>query len=115
MEAEIFINQIGYKPQDKKTVFVSEKEISGASGNSGAGTFVVCDAATGKEVLSGPLVSAPSDEESGGSYYTGDFSGVNAAGRYFVSVGNKKSFEFCVSEKPYDEVFLSSLKYFTDS
>ena len=66
MEAEIFINQIGYRPQDKKTVFVSGKELDKAFISNGTTTFAICDAASGKEVFSAALVPAPDDKESGG-------------------------------------------------
>ena len=115
MEAEIFINQIGYRPQDKKTVFVSGKELDKAFISNGTTTFAICDAASGKEVFSAALVPAPDDKESGGGYFTGDFSGLSEPGKYYVTVANKKSFEFKVTQKPYNEVFLSTLKYFTDS
>lgn len=109
METEIFINQIGYRPLDRKTVFVSEKQ-KGASD-----TFALCKCDDDSLVYEGPLSPAPQDSESGGCYFTGDFSSVKADGKYYVSIGGKKSFPFPISELPYNDVFLSTLKYFTDS
>ena len=109
METEIFINQIGYRPLDKKTVFVSENQ-KGAEDS-----FTLCKCADDSVVFKGALISAPQDSESGGSYFTGDFSSVQTDGKYYVSVGGKKSFSFEISALPYNDVFLSTLKYFTDS
>ena len=81
----------------------------------------VCEKAGGKVVFSGKLVAGPADKESGGGYYAGDFTPLQAEGEYFVRVGgnqnddDQKSFSFKISENVYDEAALSTLKYFTDS
>ena len=108
-ESEIFINQIGYRSDDNKIVFVSKA----AKGD--AENFEVCEKAGGKTVFTGPLVQAPEDAESGGGYFTGDFSSVQTAGEYFIKVGGQESFGFKLAEDVYDAVTLSTLKYFTDS
>ena len=109
MEAEIFINQIGYRPSDIKTVFVSEKQKGKED------TFTLCKCSDNSLVFTGQFVKAPLDTESVEQYYTGDFSSVNSNGEYYISVGGEKSFAFKISDAPYNDVFLSSLKYFTDS
>ncbi len=108
-ESEIFINQVGYRLLDNKNVFVSKA----AKGESQE--FSVIEKASGKSVYTGALVAAPDDAESGGGYFTGDFSSVTAAGEYFVKVGDKESFTFKLADNVYDELTLSTLKYFTDS
>lgn len=108
-ESEIFINQIGYRPLDNKNVFVSKNVIDGPA------SFEVCEKTSGKSVFTGTLVAAPEDEESGGGYFTGDFSAVQTAGEYFVKVGNEQSFSFTLADDVYDALTLSTLKYFTDS
>ncbi len=108
-ESEIFINQVGYRLLDNKNVFVSKA----AKGESQE--FSVIEKASGKSVYTGALVAAPDDAESGGGYFTGDFSSVTAAGEYFVKVGDKESFAFKLADNVYDELTLSTLKYFTDS
>lgn len=113
-ESEIFINQIGYKPADNKTVFVSAGVVKNNSSAS-SGSFEVCEKAGGKVVFSGKLVAGPADKESGGGYFTGDFSAVKAEGEYYIQVNGQQSFSFKISENVYDEVALSTLKYFTDS
>ena len=108
-ESEIFINQIGYRPADSKTVFVS------GAAKGAMSTFEVCEKAGGKAVYSGQLIAAPEDEESGGGYFTGDFSPLQADGQYFIQIGGEKSFPFTISADVYDDLALSTLKYFTDS
>ena len=108
-ESEIFINQVGYRLLDNKNVFVS-KATKGESQE-----FSVIEKASGKSVYTGALVAAPDDAESGGGYFTGDFSSITAAGEYFVKVGDKESFAFKLADNVYDELTLSTLKYFTDS
>ena len=114
-ESEIFINQIGYRPLDNKSFVISaaekgdEKEFSlfkKSAEKAGDGD---------KLVFTASLTPAPEDEESGGKYFTGDFSGVKEAGRYYISVGKACSFDFDISDNIYDDVALSTLKYFTDS
>lgn len=108
-ESEIFINQIGYAILDSKNVFVSKA----AKGD--AKEFSVCNKADGKVLFTGPLIAAAEDEQSGGGYFTGDFSGLKEAGHYYISIGDARSFDFKISDDVYDEVALSTLKYFTDS
>ena len=111
-ESEIFINQVGYKPLDNKNVFVSkntkgeEKEFS---------VYRKSGSSEDQLVFTGALVSAPDDEQSGGGYFSGNFSSVQDSGEYYISIGEERSFDFKIAENVYDEVALSTLKYFTDS
>ena len=107
-ESEIFINQIGYRLLDNKNVFVSEAVKTESD------TFEVCEK-SGTTVYTGNLVAAPQDKESGGGYYTGDFSSVQKAGEYFIKIGSQQSFPFKIADDVYHNVALSTLKYFTDS
>ncbi len=108
-ESEIFINQVGYLPLDKKNVFVS-KAAKGAAEN-----FEICEKKSGKSLFTGSLLAAPDDEQSGGGYFTGDFSSLQQAGEYFVKIGEQQSFSFSISDQVYKDLALSTLKYFTDS
>ena len=112
-ESEIFINQIGYQLHDSKTVFISAAEKGEIK------EFSVCKksdkAAADETVFTGEFLAAPYDEESGGGYFTGDFSSLQTAGDYYITVGSKRSFDFKISDDVYDGVALSTLKYFTDS
>ena len=108
-ESEIFINQVGYRLLDNKNVFVSKNAKAEAQ------EFAVIEKTSGKSVFTGTLIAAPEDEESGGGYFTGDFSALQTEGEYFIKIGNQESFTFKLSDTVYDEVALSTLKYFTDS
>ena len=78
-ESEIFINQIGYRLHDSKNVFVSK------AAKADAGEFAVIDKSSGSTVFTGPLLAAPEDTESGGGYFTGDFSALETPGQYCKS------------------------------
>ena len=108
-ESEIFINQVGYRLDDIKTVFVS------TAARAEEEKFEVCEAAGGKTIFTGSFVSAPQDAESGGGYFTGDFSSVQKAGEYFIKIGSQQSFPFKIADDVYHNLALSTLKYFTDS
>lgn len=116
-ESEIFINQIGYNPQDRKNVVVSAAEKGDAK------EFSVCRKAAGKgngePVFTGALTAAPEDQQSGGGYFTGDFTALQEKGDYYICIedgeGKKRSFDFKISDDVYAGVALSTLKYFTDS
>ncbi len=108
-ESEIFINQVGYLTFDVKKVFVSPS----ARGNSEE--FAIIEKSSGNVVFTGVLIAAPNDSESGGGYFTGDFSSVQKAGEYFVSIAGNESFSFRIADDVYDQLALSTLKYFTDS
>ena len=108
-ESEIFINQVGYLPSDSKIVFVSKA----AKGS--AEEFSVIEKVSGKKAFTGLLTAAPDDAESGGGYFTGDFSSLQTGGEYFVQVGENESFCFKLADNVYDDIALSTLKYFTDS
>lgn len=108
-ESEIFINQIGYRLTDNKNVFVSE------AAKAGAEDFSVIEKPSGKTIFTGPLIAAPEDTESGGCYFTGDFSSVQKPGEYFIRIGSQESFSFKLADDVYEELALSTLKYFTDS
>ena len=116
-ESEIFINQIGYNPLDRKNVVVSASDKGDAKEFS---VFRKIDGADNdKVVFSGALTAAPEDEQSGPGYFTGDFSAVKEDGEYYICIdsgaGKKRSFDFKISEDIYAGVALSTLKYFTDS
>ena len=107
-ESEIFINQIGYRPGDRKTVYVSQA----AKGD--AKEFSLCSK-DGSVLYTASLTSLAEDPLSGSGYFCGDFSKVGEPGQYFVKIGDAKSFDFSISDSVYDEVTFSTLQYFTDS
>ena len=97
-ESEIFINQVGYRLLDNKNVFVSKNAKAEAQ------EFAVIEKTSGKSVFTGTLTAAPEDEESGGGYFTGDFSALQTEGEYFIKIGNQESFTFKLSDSVFDDV-----------
>ena len=85
-ESEIFINQIGYRPFDSKTVYVSKKTKGDAK------EFSLCRK-DGSLVYSGALEALAEDELSGGGYFSGDFSEVNEA-NILYRLEKQKAFSF---------------------
>lgn len=108
-EASIFINQIGYRPQDSKIAYVTSDEKGSAT------QFTVVNQQTGKVVYTGDLCATPEDAAVGEPIFTGDFSSVTAAGEYHVCVNGKDSFSFKIADKIYDDVYYSALNYFTEA
>lgn len=108
-ENAIFINQIGYLPENKKTLFVT----GDCKGN--VNDFSIIDKKSGATVFTGALCATVEDATVGEPIFTGDFSQLQAAGEYTACVNGKESFSFKIEPKIYDDVFYSTLKYFTES
>lgn len=93
-EIPININQVGYKPDAKKTAVFRKTE---------GGSFSVVDEATGKEVftgeMTGPIENASADETN----YIGDFSALTTPGKYIIKAeGLDDSYAFEIGENVYD-------------
>ncbi len=93
-EIPININQVGYKPDAKKTAVFRKTE---------GGSFSVVDEATGKEVftgeMTGPIENASADETN----YIGDFSALTTPGKYIIKAkGLDDSYAFEIAENVYD-------------
>lgn len=108
-QANIFINQIGYLPNDTKTVFVTGDE----KGNDEK--FSLVNHQTHEVIFTGSLLPNPEDETVGEPIFTGDFSNVTVEGEYHISINEKESFPFKIAKKVYDDVYYDSLKYFTEA
>jgi endoglucanase len=98
---DININQIGYRPGDKKIAVLRDESLGD--------TFQVI-AADGSAAfegnLSGPVLSAPSGETN----YTADFTGLTAEGVYTIKCGEAQSYEFEIAEGVYDDAFKAIFK-----
>ena len=93
----IYIDQIGYRSQDKKSVFFSGTNLDGV--------FSVQDAESGEEVYSGYIHKVKDFD--GRQLYVGDFSRVTEEGKYVIvqpQLGD--SYEFIVDDSIYDQKFL---------
>jgi len=93
----IYIDQIGYRSQDKKIVFINGMNLNK--------TFSVQDAENGEEVYSGTLHKVK--DLDGKQLYIGDFTGITVEGEYVIrhpQLGD--SYEFIVEDSVYDREFL---------
>lgn len=106
----IFINQIGYLPEDQKFVYINN------SSRGEAVDFELCEKSSGSVVYTGKLVNAVAsievDVAVGEIIYVGDFSSVKNSGTYFVRINGKESFDFKIASGVYDDVLFSTLNYF---
>ena len=89
-EKNIFINQIGYLPKDKKIAFLTE-----SAGNQNC-SFELCELNSKKVVFSGNI-RAKNDDNSkfldsavGEEIFTADFSEFSQEGKYFIKIGNQE-------------------------
>jgi endoglucanase len=97
----IHVNQIGYRPHDKKEVIINGKD----------GEFSVIDEESGEIVFSGKAVGGASDEASGDTVYYGDFTSVIEPGTYYILMPDfGRSYSFKVDNHVYKEAKNSLLK-----
>lgn len=100
---KVHVDQLGYRPEDKKLVMVSGQ----------GGSFRVIDVETEEVVYSGKLKSAKPDPASGEIVFYGDFSAIKEPGTYYISVpyfGESYSFE--IKEDVYNELQTGLQKMF---
>ncbi len=93
----VFIDNTGYCPEDKKIAFFA--------GNDLVGSFEVRDAVTEEVVYTGSLVETA--DMDGRVLYAGNFSGVDKEGKYYIrqpQIGD--SYEFEVSDSVYEKEFV---------
>lgn len=94
MHEAIHINQLGYRPEDRKLLFVA----------GGGGSFEIVDEAE-VVVLCGDFVGPHDDDASGDEVYVGDFSELRSPGTFTIHVpGVGSSLPFRIAEQVYGEV-----------
>ncbi len=96
----ITINQVGYFSTGKKTFWTLGM----------AQTFHVIDTKTGEAVFSGEMVSRGQDTAIGSEASYGDFTEVTKEGKYFIAVGDDKSYDFEIKNDAYNDLSQSLLK-----
>lgn len=101
----IFVNQVGYLPAEKKFAVceVTDESVS-AFFVRDAGNFVV---------FQGEITNICEDEMAGGKYALIDFSALKQTGVFSVHYGNSQSYPFFIKKNVYNDVFKSTLEYFT--
>lgn len=104
--ANVVLNQVGYRPDDSKTVVVKEDSEEGA--------FYIVDEATGENVFEGIFEKAMYDEATKTRVKRGDFSSFKDEGEYHIHVesGDLKedSAPFRIADGVYDQVFYDAIK-----
>jgi len=96
----IHINQIGYRPKDRKIAVINGK----------GGVFNLVDE---KDIIifSGEATGGEFDELSGDSVFYGDFTSVEVPGTYYISMQEYgRSFYFEIKEKVYKDIKNAMLK-----
>ena len=111
-EKNIFINQIGYLPKDKKLAFLTQ-----AAKNQNC-TFELCEINSKKVVFTGKILAKNDDGSKyvdsavGEEIFTADFSEFSQEGKYFIKIGNQESFPFEIKSQVYKNLYYSVLNYF---
>ena len=101
--SNIHVNQIGYRPKDKKLFFCAGT----------AEEFQVINKTNAEIVLKGKLSRPTYDKASDEIVVEGDFSEITAAGEYYINIeGIGNSLSFKISEDVYENVKDGLLKAF---
>lgn len=105
VEQKIVLNQIGYKPEDKKkVVFRSETEDR---------NFRVVSTDTEEVVYKGEITGRTYNEAAEETDSFGDFSSIKAPGTYRIETDSLgSSFEFTIGQDVYSNVFKDSVRFF---
>ncbi len=99
----ININQLGYRPADKKIAVFSGKDTR----------FEVVDKTTGKVVYTGDITGSVQDAPTGQTVSYGDFTALTTKGEYTIKTANLgESFPFAISEDVYDNAFTAVVEMF---
>lgn len=95
---QVKVNQIGYAPDDTKTVIATSKEDE---------RFKIVDANTGETVYIGEYdPTRIYDPNVGSSLHKGDFSDFKTPGTYrIISSPSGESYEFSIGENLYDDIY----------
>lgn len=96
----IFINQIGYRPQDQKVAFSSHP----------GDQFDILDSEDDVVYSGHPIIRAANDPASGDTVYEMDFTQVEKPGTYRISINNELSPEFEIKSGVYHNLSDALLK-----
>lgn len=105
VEQKIVLNQVGYKPEDKKKVV-----FRAASQDS---KFRVLSTSTKEVVYEGDINGSINNEAAGETDRFGDFSSVKTPGTYTIQTdGLGTSYQFTIAEDAYKNVFKDAVRFF---
>lgn len=93
----VAVNQMGYRCNDEKTVFVKTEK--------GKEDFYVVNAGTGKIVWQGKLSDTADDPASRSKVARGDFSEVSQPGTYYIYTEQGASYEFKIADDVYKDLY----------
>ena len=93
----VAVNQLGYRINDEKTVFVKTEK--------GKEDFFVVNAETGKIAWQGKLSETADDPASKSKVARGDFSGVNQPGTYYIYTEAGSSYTFRIGDDVYADLY----------
>ena len=101
LNVDLLVNQVGYVPQAGKS-FVTKGIINGK--------FEVINLETQKVSYTGIIKPDPGDF---GDFSTGDFSGLNQEGHYYIKSDTLRSFPFAISSSIYQSPMNLIVTYFS--
>lgn len=100
---DIQVNQLGYRPDDRKIAVFRGEDIDGS--------FQVVDSKSGESVFEGTLPAGQKNNNTRETESAGDFSELKTPGTYKV-IGEKcgESYEFTIGDDVYDEAFDAAVR-----
>ena len=99
----ININQVGYRTDAKKTAVF--RDVTDQT------EFTVVNAETKEKVFTGKLENKTDNTSAGETNYTGDFSSVKTAGKYYIACeGLDNSYTFEIGDKVYSNLLDDSVR-----
>ena len=100
----VLVNQAGYLPEHEKFVYFTEP----------ADSFFVINESSGAISYRGKVdISSLSDESTGLTIYSGDFSKFTQPGKYKIKTNNsEESYPFVISKDAFKDLYKKSLKAF---
>ncbi len=100
---KIKVNQLGYRPEEMKTVVFSDLEDE---------EYQVVDAQTDKVVFEGVMGDAKHSEGADEDVRIGDFSDLKEEGTYKIVSNGEESYTFVIGDNPYGDSFDDVVKMF---
>ena len=94
----VAVNQMGYKPDDKKFAVVK-------TDTTGDEEFIVCDASTNETVYAGKLGDPIHDYGADIETRQADFSALTEEGEYYVYTEEGASYTFGIYDNPYTDIY----------
>lgn len=105
MSNDIFVNQIGYSPKQKKLAYVRASSFENVS------EFSLIDS-NNNTVFKGQLKKLPADKLSDEEILLADFSDFQTEGQFKVQISDGTSFPFKIGNNIYNKFYYDILNYF---